>query len=131
MLPAAADGRLVVLDWENSGPLPAQREVGYAVFCFSAGQGAFDRAAAEAFLAAYGTAANTEADLGDGLFSTAIATHLNVLQAMSEQALTETDAGHRSHAEGFIADLLGHDLADLRHMMSELMSEPFAEGMHR
>jgi Ser/Thr protein kinase RdoA (MazF antagonist) len=116
VLPAAG-GRLMVLDWEDSGPLEPRRELGYAVFCWAAGQGSFDPAAARAFLASYASATGAEPDLGPGLFSTAIAAHLNVLRVMAEQALTEPE--HRRHAEGFIASLLDHDLADLRNITSQ------------
>ena len=117
----AADGGLIVLDWENCGLLEPRQEVGYAVFCWCAGQGAFSTPSARAFLAGYTAASGTGPDLGAGLFSAAIATHVNVLKVMAEQALA--DAEHRSHAEGFIADLLGHYLADLL----QLTSQPFAE----
>lgn len=117
VLPAARDQRLMVLDWENSGPLEPRRELGYAMFCWSSGAGRSDPAAAEAFLDGYTAAAGSQPELGPGLFSTAIAAHLNVLRVMAEQALTDPE--HRSHAEGFIASLLDRDLADLRHVISQ------------
>jgi aminoglycoside phosphotransferase (APT) family kinase protein len=123
VLPAAPDGRLIVLDWENSGPLPPRRELGYALFCWSAGAGRRDQQAARAFLAGYGGAAGhpTASGTGTGLFATAIATHLNMLRAMSEQALTEPE--HRDFAEDVIAGLLGHDLPDLLEMISQSGTE--------
>lgn len=111
VLPAAADGRLWVLDWENSGPLSPARELGYAVATWCAGGGRFDRAAADALLAGYARAAGTVPDLGPDLFSTAIATHLNVLHVMAEQWLAEPD--QRGYTEAFIMNVLTRDLGDL------------------
>jgi len=111
VFPAAHDGRLVVLDWENCGPLSADREVGYAVFTWCSGNGEFDQAAADALLAGYASASGAATAVGPDFFATAVATHLNVLRVMAEQALAEPE--HRRFAEGFIADLLNRDLSDL------------------
>ncbi len=111
VLPAAADGRLMVLDWENSGPLSPARELGYAVCTWCAGDGQFDRAAADALLASYARAAGSAPELGPDLFATAIATHLNVLHVMAEQWLAEPV--HREYTERFITNLLASDLGDL------------------
>jgi Ser/Thr protein kinase RdoA (MazF antagonist) len=111
VLPAAADGRLLVLDWENSGPLSPVRELGYAVCTWCAGGGRFDPAAADALLASYTSAAGSAPALGPDLFGTAIATHLNVLHVMAEQWLAESD--HRGYTEAFIAGLLDRDLGDV------------------
>ena len=111
VLPAAADGRLMVLDWENSGPLSPVRELGYAVCTWCAGDGRFDRAAADALLASYTDAAGSVPELGPDLFTTAIATHLNVLHVMAEQWLAEPV--HREYTERFITDLLASDLGDV------------------
>ena len=109
--PAAADGALLVLDWENSGPLSPARELGYAICTWCAGGGRFDRAAADALLAGYTLAAGAAPALGPDLFGTAIATHLNVLHVMAEQWLA--DPGHRGYTGQFIASLLERDLADV------------------
>jgi Ser/Thr protein kinase RdoA (MazF antagonist) len=111
VLPAAADGRLVVLDWENSGPLSPVRELGYAICTWCAGQGRFDRTAADALLASYTDAAGSVPELGPDLFTTAIATHLNVLHVMAEQWLAEP--GQRGYTERFITGLLASDLGDV------------------
>lgn len=112
VFPAARDGRLVVLDWENCGLLHPDQEVGYAVFTWCSGHGRFDQPAADALLAEYAAASGTAPVIGPGFFATAAATHVNVLGAMAEQALTDPE--HRRFAEDFIADLLDHDLPDLR-----------------
>lgn len=112
VLPAAADGRLTVLDWENSGPLSPARELGYAVFAWCTGDGRFDPAAADALVASYAQAAGTTPDLGADLFATAIATHLNVLHVMAEQWLAEP--AHRGYTEVLIRDMLTSYLGDLR-----------------
>jgi aminoglycoside phosphotransferase (APT) family kinase protein len=112
LLPAAPDGRLTVLDWENAGPLSPGRELGYAVFTWCAGGGRFDTAAADALVAGYAATAGAAPVLGADTFATAIATHLNVLHVMSEKWLAEP--GDRDYPAAMIADVLGEYLADLR-----------------
>jgi Ser/Thr protein kinase RdoA (MazF antagonist) len=112
VFPAAGDGGLVVLDWENSGPLSPDRELGYAVFAWCTGEGRYNRGAAGALLAGYASASGTAPELRPDFFGTAVAAHVNVLSVMAEQALAEPE--HRSSAEEFIAALLDHDLQDLR-----------------
>jgi Ser/Thr protein kinase RdoA (MazF antagonist) len=111
VLPAAADGCLVVLDWENSGPLLASSELGYAVFTWSYGSGRFDPATADALLAGYAATSGLATPADADLCSTAIATHLNFLDVMAEQWLTEP--AHRGYAGQQIDVLLAHDLGDL------------------
>lgn len=111
VFPAISDGKLVVLDWENSGPLSPDRELGYAIFAWCTGGGQFDRAAAGALLAGYAAASGSIPVLGADFFGTAVAAHLNVLRVRAEQALTEPE--HREAAEKSIAELLDHDLPDL------------------
>jgi len=112
VLPAGPKGRLMVLDWENAGPLDPERELGMAVFGWCTGGGRFDPAAADAMVAEYANAAGTAPELGPGLFATAVATHLNLLQAMAEQWLGESD--DHAHAAAAIADIVDEYLADLR-----------------
>lgn len=112
VFPAAGNGSLMVLDWENAGPLQPDRELGYAVFCWCAGEGRFDAGASAAMLAGYAAGSGGTPVPGDDFFATAIATHLNFLQVMAEQALTEPE--HRHYAEKAIADLLDRYLGDLR-----------------
>jgi Ser/Thr protein kinase RdoA (MazF antagonist) len=112
VLPRAADGRLVVLDWENAGPLPAGRELGYVLLAWAAADGHFDAAAAGALLAGYRAASGAAPHLEPGLFATAAAVQLNFLHIMAGQALE--DPAHRPYAEEQLASLLDHDLEDLR-----------------
>ncbi len=111
VLPAAADGRLVVLDWENAGPLDPERELGYVLFAWSCGGGRFDPAAARALVAAYASASGSAPLLGADLLATAIAVTVNFLGSMAEQALD--DPAHRDYAEEALAGLLDHDLDDV------------------
>jgi Ser/Thr protein kinase RdoA (MazF antagonist) len=107
-----ADGRLIVLDWENSGPMHPEREVGYAVYTCCGGEGGLDQAAAGAFLEAYARASGRGVVIDRGFFATAIATQLNVLGVMAERALDEP--GHRAFAERILAEVLERDLYTLR-----------------
>lgn len=115
VLPSAETGLLIVLDWENAGPLDPVRELGYAVFCWSSAGGQFDAAAAEALIAGYAITSGSAPELDGGMFATAIATHVNVLHVMAEQALTEPE--HRDFAGGLLAEVLDHDLDDLRRIV--------------
>ncbi len=111
VFPAALDARLVVLDWENSGPLTASSEVGYAVFTWSYGGGQFGQAAADALLAGYAQTSGQTLPANADLYSVVIATHLNFLNVMASQWLTEP--AHRGYAGQQIDMLLAHDLGDL------------------
>jgi len=116
VIPAVPDGRLTVLDWENCGPLDPVRELGYAVYTWSCGGGRFDAGAAEALLAGYASATGADPELPDDLFATAVATHVNVLGVMAEQAIAEPE--HRRYAEARIAELLDDELAELRQLLA-------------
>jgi Ser/Thr protein kinase RdoA (MazF antagonist) len=111
VIPAAPDGPLVVLDWECAGPLPAVCEVGYALFAWSCGAGQIDVAAADALLSGYAQASGTDPDLGPGLFTTAIAAHLNYLASMAAMAIS--DPNHAEYATGEVRGLLAGDLRNL------------------
>jgi Ser/Thr protein kinase RdoA (MazF antagonist) len=111
VLPARSGAGLVVLDWENAGPLDPAWELGYALFAWSAGEGQVSAAAMTALLDGYAATSGGRPALGPGMFVTAIATHLNFLQAMAEQAITER--GDSDFPSAQIAGLLGHDVADL------------------
>jgi len=116
VFPSAADGKLVVLDWENAGGLEAERELGYALFAWSCGSGTFDPATAKALIGGYAAATGSEPILTPELFATAVATHLNILQAMADQALGGSE--HAGFAEEELSHLLGHYLDDLLHLVS-------------
>jgi Ser/Thr protein kinase RdoA (MazF antagonist) len=125
VLPAAPGGRLTVLDWENSGPLSPDRELGYALFTWCAGRGHFDLGAAGPMVASYARAAGREPELGPDLFATAAATHLNILHVMAGQWLTEP--AHRTYAQDAIEGLLKNDLNDLSRMASSAATARWRE----
>ena len=112
VIPAAPGDHLVVLDWENAGPLHAGRELGYVLLTWTAAGGQFVRAAADALLSGYAAASGRDAQLEAGAFATAVAGHLNFLRVMADQAIG--DPAHRRYAEEQITSLLDHDLDDLR-----------------
>jgi Ser/Thr protein kinase RdoA (MazF antagonist) len=117
VLPARPDGErdalaaLVVLDWENAGPEHPERELGSAVVAWACGR-RFDATAARHLLAGYAAAAGRLPPLDGGVFSDTVAVQLNFLHVMGNQALDDPE--HRGYAEDQIADLLDHDLDDLR-----------------
>ncbi len=115
VLPARADGTLIVLDWENAGRLDPRRELGYALFAWCSGGGRPDRGAADAMKAAYADASGFAAGPEAGLYATAVAVHLNFLHVMATQALD--DLSHRAYAEQAVAALLDDDLNDLGRLL--------------
>jgi aminoglycoside phosphotransferase (APT) family kinase protein len=111
VVPASSGDHLVVLDWENAGPLDPGCELGYALFAWSAGHGQIGTAAATALLDSYAAALGADPELGPGMFATAIAAHLNFLFVMADQAIA--DPAQRGYCESQLSGLLQHDLDDL------------------
>jgi Phosphotransferase enzyme family len=104
-------GALVVLDWENAGPMDPERELGSAVLAWAAGR-RFDATAAQRLLDGYAGATSRPTTLRRDLFSETVVVHLNFLHVMGNQAIDEPE--HRGYAEEQIASMLDHDLDDLR-----------------
>jgi Ser/Thr protein kinase RdoA (MazF antagonist) len=111
VVPADDGSHLVVLDWENAGPLDPRCELGCALFAWSAGHGQVSTSAIEALLDGYAAGSGTDPGLPPGMFVTAIAATLNFLYVMAEQAVT--DPGHAGFAGQQVSGLLGQDLDDL------------------
>ena len=97
LLPAAADGRLVVLDWENAGPLPADAELAGALLDWTAGRdGEVDVEAARALLAAYGDDA---VPITEASFAVWVVTAVNFLRVLLDQLVSDVDGGDPAFAE--------------------------------
>jgi Ser/Thr protein kinase RdoA (MazF antagonist) len=111
VLPAADGSHLVVLDWENTGPLDPRCELGSALYAWSAGRGQVSSSAIAALLDGYAAGSGTDPAPEPGMFVTAIAATLNFLYVMAEQAMT--DPGHADFAGQQVCGLLGQDLHDL------------------
>ena len=121
VVPASSGDYLVVLDWENAGPLDPGCELGYALFAWSAGRGQISTSAITALLDSYAAALGADPALGPGMFATAIVAPLNFLFVMAEQAIAEP--GHRDYCERQLSSLLHHDLDDLARFLD------LAEGL--
>jgi thiamine kinase-like enzyme len=87
----AGGGPLVVLDWENAGPMSAEAELALTVSAWIG-----DRDAAP-FLSAYADAGGPATLRGPSSFATSVATFLNYLEVLARHSLD--DAGHREFAE--------------------------------
>lgn len=98
----SAGGDLVVLDWENAGPLSAEAELAntIAAWCGSSSP--------HALLAGYAAGGGTAEIRGPESFSSNVATRLNYLRVMVDQSL-EDDA-HRSFADTAVERLLRVEL---------------------
>ena len=88
VLPSAADGSLVVLDWENAGPLQADVELAWALVLWTVNGDRVDAAAAEALLDGYGA----RPTFAPTAFHVALVTHVNFLKVNLDHSL---DAEHR------------------------------------
>jgi Ser/Thr protein kinase RdoA (MazF antagonist) len=81
-------GRVVVLDWDDCGPLPPEWEVGYVLLDGGRGQWRNDTAAGiREFVSAYRLEGGVFAPTGLELFSAVIAAHHNFLAKMIDAAL--------------------------------------------
>lgn len=99
-----ADGDLVVLDWESSGPLHPDGEVAYVLLCWTSVDGRIDPAAAHALLWTYRGAGAPDPRLTQASFNVAVATQLNFLRLLVEQSLDDPD--HRAYADSRIPSIL-------------------------
>ena len=88
VLPSAADGSLVVLDWENAGPLQADVELAWALVLWTLNGDRVDAAAAEALLDGYGA----RPTFAPTAFHVALVTHVNFLKVNLDHSL---DAEHQ------------------------------------
>jgi Ser/Thr protein kinase RdoA (MazF antagonist) len=111
VLPAAGGGPLVVLDWENAGPLPPDAELAAALHSWCAGGGVARRDSAQAFLAGYRSAGGDAQLDPDRSWSMAVSTAVNFLAVMAEQAMADDE--HRAFAERQLHALCHGDLDDV------------------
>lgn len=102
------DEDLVVLDWENAGPLHPDQELASALVDFATGAGRVDEAAAAAFLEGYRAAGGTARINGGASFAMAVCTALNYVVVLAEQSLSDD-----AYAESELSDLLGATLPNL------------------
>ena len=91
-------GPLVVLDWENAGPLSAEAELAATVATWCASS------SPDALLAGYAAGGGTATISGSASFATNVATRLNYLRVMAEQSLA--DDVHRPFADAAVEGLL-------------------------
>jgi Ser/Thr protein kinase RdoA (MazF antagonist) len=91
VLPAASDDRLVVIDWENAGPLTADAELGAALIDWtSSHDGDVDVDAARALVAAYD---DHTTPIAESSFAMWVVTALNFLRVLLDN-LVYDDEGH-------------------------------------
>ena len=96
----------VLLDWDNAGPVSAERELARAVYVWAGGND-FDADAARRLVRAYTDAGGPGAIEGLGSFSMLFATALNYVQVQAECAIDPavTDA-QREFASGQVVTSL-------------------------
>jgi Ser/Thr protein kinase RdoA (MazF antagonist) len=90
----------VLLDWDNAGPISAERELAHAVYLW-AGRNDFDAGAARRFVKAYREAGGPAAVEDLHSFSTLFATALNYVYVQAECAIDPgVTAAQREFASG-------------------------------
>jgi hypothetical protein len=114
------DPRLVVVDWENAGPLSAEAELAMSLTAWVGIDGA------PAFLAGYRAGGGTASVRGAASFAVDVATVVNFVACMVEQALETDDEGHRAFSEARLATLLG-DGSGVEQVAARLAAVP-AQG---
>ncbi len=97
VLPAADDDRLIVLDWEDAGPLPADVELADALADWTASRGGdVDLDAARALLAAYG---NDATPIVESSFAMWVVTSLNFLRVLLENVVYDFEGNDPDFAD--------------------------------
>ncbi len=104
ILRSAADGSLVVLDWENAGSLPANAEVASALLWWTTTAGDADLDSAASMLAAYREATGRREPIRENSFNVAVVTYLNFFKVIADQAIH--DEANREFAEGLLPWLM-------------------------
>jgi Ser/Thr protein kinase RdoA (MazF antagonist) len=112
VLPGVADGTLIVLDWENAGPLPADAEVAYALVQWATQRGTVSGDIARSLLDAYRRTDAPTLELRHSSFNYIAATHANFLKVMVDQALEESR--HHEFATRMVTSLLDGQLTQLQ-----------------
>lgn len=123
VIPARATGELVVLDWENVGPLAIDQELAATVHAWttSTTTGTAHLAAARQLLDGYHHAGGPAILDGTRSFSMAVSTALNFTVVMAEQALdAQADDHHRDFGRRQLNDLLDRHLKNLLNAIPEL-----------
>lgn len=99
VLPSIADGRLVVLDWENAGPLAADAELAAALLDWNTTpDGDVDLDGVDALLAAYGG----DAAITERSFAMWAVTALNFLRVLVENLVYDFDGNDPVFAEALL-----------------------------
>ena len=97
VLPSGDDDRLIVLDWEDAGPLTADAELaGALVDWTSSRQGDVDLDAARALLAAYGDDATP---IAESSFAMWVVTSLNFLRVLLENLVYDFEGNDPDFAD--------------------------------
>ena len=93
VLPALEDGRLVVLDWENAGPLGADAELAETIVLWCADGERADLVVARVLLGSYERVTGTTPMLRPSSFDMAVVTHLNYLAVNLDHSIDPAHAG--------------------------------------
>jgi Ser/Thr protein kinase RdoA (MazF antagonist) len=89
VLPSAADGSLVVLDWENAGPMQADAELAWTIVFWACEGDRADVDAAQALHDAYRAVYDGAAPIVAASFHASVVTHLNFLRVNLWNTISE------------------------------------------
>lgn len=115
VIPRRADGRLVVIDWENAGPIDPDQELAAALVDLATSRGTAAPEAVAGLLDGYRSAGGCAVMAGGPSFRMAVCTTLNYLVVLAEQALSDDP-----YAEVEIDGLLGAALPNLASVVPPL-----------
>lgn len=111
LVPLAGGGPVVVMDWENCGPLAPDQEVASAMQLWASGASSVRADSARAFLAGYRDAGGDATLDPSSSWSMAVCTAINFLGVMGAQALADDE--HREFAEDRLRRMCGGELHQL------------------
>lgn len=117
VLPRAGGAGLVVIDWENCGPVDPAQELASAVVEVATGAGRCDGEVAAAFVAAYRGTGGGARISGGPCFAMAVCTTLNYVVVLADQALSGD-----AQAEVILDELLLDRLPNLAIALPQLVA---------
>ncbi|MGH9170581.1 MAG: phosphotransferase [Acidimicrobiales bacterium] len=119
VLPTAS-GTLVVLDWENSGPLAPEYELASFLLSWATSGRQPDVGVVKAILEGYWRAGGSARVIDAGDFVSAISVRVNFLKVMAELALDDEE--NRRFAEGHLRSLLGGELRGVQAVVTRILA---------
>lgn len=121
VLPRRGDGQLVVIDWENAGPIPADWELGGALENWVTAVGAADVAPlVESFLGGYRRGGGTAEIAGPASFRSTTTAFCNYIRVLTGLVLDDPDEA--PHALPQLTNILEWGVGGLRSKIESILA---------